>query len=72
VRAALTEVWYCETPEELRLKRLIARHEHFGKTPKHARAWVADVDERNAERIRAAKQRADLLIDFEALGIGRA
>lgn len=72
VRAALTEVWYCETPEELRLKRLIARHERFGKTPEHARAWVAEVDERNAERIRAAKHRADLLIDFEALKIGKA
>ncbi|HEY1093770.1 MAG TPA: nucleoside/nucleotide kinase family protein [Glycomyces sp.] len=72
VRAALTEVWYCETPEPLRLARLVARHERFGKSPEHARSWVADVDERNAERIRAARHRADLVIDFEALGIGRA
>jgi pantothenate kinase len=71
VRAALTEVWYCETPEPLRLERLIARHERFGKPPELARSWVADVDERNAERIRAARDRADLVIDFEALGIGR-
>ncbi|MDN3239125.1 nucleoside/nucleotide kinase family protein [Glycomyces tritici] len=71
VRAALTEVWYCETPEPLRLARLVARHERFGKSPEHARSWVADVDERNAERIRAARHRADLVIDFEALGIGR-
>jgi pantothenate kinase len=71
VRAALTEVWYCETPEPLRLARLVARHERFGKSPERARSWVADVDERNAERIRAAKHRADLLIDFEALRIGR-
>lgn len=72
VRAALTEVWYCETPEPLRLARLVARHERFGKSPEHARSWVADVDERNAERIRAARHRADLVIDFEALRIGRA
>ncbi|MCD0446801.1 nucleoside/nucleotide kinase family protein [Glycomyces sp. A-F 0318] len=71
VRAALTEVWYCETPEPLRLERLIARHERFGKSPEHARSWVAEVDERNAERIRAGRDRADLVIDFEALGIGR-
>lgn len=71
VRAALTEVWYCETPEPLRLARLVARHERFGKSPERARSWVADVDERNAERIRAARHRADLVIDFEALGIGR-
>ncbi|MFG3339457.1 nucleoside/nucleotide kinase family protein [Glycomyces sp. NPDC048151] len=72
VRAALTEVWYCETPEPLRLARLVARHERFGKSPEDARSWVADVDERNAERIRAARHRADLVIDFDALGIGRA
>ncbi|MFC3495946.1 nucleoside/nucleotide kinase family protein [Glycomyces rhizosphaerae] len=71
VRAALTEVWYCETPEPLRLARLVARHERFGKSPETARAWVADVDERNAERIRASKHRADLVLDFDALGIGR-
>jgi len=70
VRAALTEVWFCETPEPLRLARLIARHERFGKTPERARQWVNEVDERNAERIRAARDRADLVIDFEALGIG--
>lgn len=71
VRAALTEVWYCETPEPLRLARLVARHERFGKSPERARSWVAEVDERNAERIRAARHRADLVIDFAALGIGR-
>lgn len=70
VRAALTEVWYCETPEPLRLERLVARHERFGKSPEHARSWVAEVDERNAERIRAGRERADLVIDFEALKIG--
>lgn len=70
VRAALTEVWYCETPEALRLERLVARHVRFGKFPQEARDWVANVDERNAERIRAARDRADLVIDFEALGIG--
>jgi pantothenate kinase len=71
VRAALSEVWFCETPEPLRLARLVARHERFGKSPARARSWVAEVDERNAERIRAARYRADLVIDFEALQIGR-
>ncbi|WP_307814486.1 nucleoside/nucleotide kinase family protein [Glycomyces sp. YM15] len=71
VRAALSEVWYCETPEPLRLARLVARHERFGKSPERARSWVAEVDERNAERIRAARHRADLVLDFEKLQIGR-
>ena len=70
VRAALTEAWYCETPEPLRLARLVARHERFGKSPEKARTWAAEVDERNAERIRASRHRADLVIDFEALHIG--
>jgi len=70
VRAALTEAWYCETPEPLRLARLVARHERFGKSPEKARVWAAEVDERNAERIRASRHRADLVIDFEALHIG--
>ncbi|RRR97717.1 nucleoside/nucleotide kinase family protein [Glycomyces terrestris] len=71
VRAALTEVWYCETPEPLRLERLVARHERFGKSPEAARRWVAEVDERNAARIRATRHRADLVVDFEALAVGR-
>jgi len=70
VRRALSEVWYCELDEPTRLARLAARHERFGKSPEEARAWIEAVDEPNARRIRAARERADLVLDVDALGIG--
>ncbi|WP_051393360.1 nucleoside/nucleotide kinase family protein [Glycomyces arizonensis] len=70
VRAALTEVWYCELDEPTRLARLAARHERFGKSPEATRTWIEAVDEPNARRIRKARDRADLVFDFDSLGIG--
>jgi pantothenate kinase len=62
VRRALTEVWFCDLPEDVRRQRLVARHIRFGKTPAHARQWVDEVDQRNAERIEAARRLADLVV----------
>jgi pantothenate kinase len=62
VRAALTEVWFCAVPDDLRRERLVARHVQFGKSPAHARQWVDEVDQPNAERIEAARPRADLVV----------
>jgi pantothenate kinase len=59
----LTETWYCDPDDGVRLARLIARHEHFGKSPAAAQAWATGPDERNAELIRAARDRADVLVD---------
>ncbi|THV43153.1 nucleoside/nucleotide kinase family protein [Glycomyces buryatensis] len=69
VRKALTESWYCQTHEPTRLTRLIARHERFGKSPTEARQWVRAVDEANARRIRGSRARADLVFDYETLGL---
>jgi pantothenate kinase len=62
VRKALTEVWFCDLPDDLRRQRLVARHIRFGKTPAHARQWVDQVDQRNAERIETARHLADLVV----------
>jgi pantothenate kinase len=62
IRRALTEVWFCDLPDDVRRQRLVARHVEFGKTPAHARQWVDEVDQRNAERIEAARRRADLVV----------
>jgi pantothenate kinase len=70
VRSELTEVWYCELDEPTRLARLAARHERFGKSPEQTRAWIEAVDEPNARRIRKARDRADLVFDFDELDIG--
>jgi pantothenate kinase len=63
VRGALTEVWFCEVPHDVRRQRLVARHVEFGKAPAAAERWVDEVDEPNAARIEAARCRADLLVD---------
>jgi pantothenate kinase len=62
VRRTLTEVWFCDLPDDVRRQRLVARHIRFGKAPAHARQWVDEVDQRNAERIEAARRLADLVV----------
>jgi pantothenate kinase len=70
VRAQLDAVWHVVTADAVRLPRLVARHEAFGKSPLHARAWVERVDQANAARIEAARERADLVLDLSDWGGG--
>ncbi|MEU1186415.1 nucleoside/nucleotide kinase family protein [Streptomyces sp. NPDC005859] len=62
VRAALDEVWFCELEERERLRRLVARHEEFGKGHDEAVAWVRGSDQRNAELVATTRKRADLVL----------
>jgi pantothenate kinase len=62
VRNLLTEVWYVDTPSEVRRRRLVARHVRFGKSAEEAEEWVRSVDEPNAMRIECVKQKADLVL----------
>ena len=71
VRPALTEVWYVEVDEAVRLERLVARHVAFGKEPAAARDWVAAVDEPNARLVAARPRPADLVV-HRLLGRGSA
>lgn len=64
VRAALDEVWFCEGDQEERVRRLVARHEEFGKGHEEAVAWVRRSDERNAELVAATRGRADLVVPW--------
>jgi pantothenate kinase len=64
VRALLDEAWYLEPPEELRLDRLVRRHEAYGKSPGQARDWAYGSDQRNAELVAATRDRADLVIQL--------
>ncbi|GAB6897485.1 nucleoside/nucleotide kinase family protein [Kineosporia succinea] len=61
----LDEVWYCHTPEELRMERLLARHVRFGKTPEFASAWIEQTDQPNARVIEASRERADLIVEMD-------
>lgn len=62
VRAQLDEVWFCELDEEERIRRLVARHEEFGKGHTEAVAWVLGTDQRNADLVAATRDRADLIV----------
>ncbi|MER5209714.1 nucleoside/nucleotide kinase family protein [Streptomyces sp. NPDC002838] len=62
VRPQLDEVWFCEQDERERVRRLVARHEEFGKAHEEAVAWVLGSDQRNAELVAATRGRADLVV----------
>jgi pantothenate kinase len=59
----LTEAWYLDVPDELRLERLVSRHIAFGRTPEVSldRATTG-TDGRNARYVARTRPRADLLI----------
>ena len=69
VRGRLDEVWFCELDEEERLRRLVARHERFGKGHEEAVEWVTRSDQRNAELVSAARDRADLTVPMGDLAL---
>ncbi len=64
VRDQLDAVWHVVTDDDVRLPRLVARHETFGKPPAAARNWVAAVDEPNARLVEEAGVHADLVLDL--------
>lgn len=63
VRGLLDETWYCEIDERLRLHRLIARHEAYGRPPAQARARALGTDQANAELVATTRHRADLIVN---------
>jgi pantothenate kinase len=65
VRALLDEAWYVELDSEERVRRLIERHEEFGKPRPHAECFVHESDEANARLVEASRGRADLVVTFE-------
>uniref|UniRef100_UPI00404015E1 nucleoside/nucleotide kinase family protein n=1 Tax=Streptomyces sp. SS7 TaxID=3108485 RepID=UPI00404015E1 len=70
VRGELDEVWFVEADEEERVRRLIARHEEFGKGHEEAVAWVARSDRLNAALVAGTRDRADLLVGADVGGPG--
>ncbi|MQY34251.1 hypothetical protein SRB17_22170 [Streptomyces sp. RB17] len=67
VRPCLDEVWFCEMAEAERIRRLIARHEEFGKDHETAVAWVLSTDQRNADLVAATRARADVVVPAAVL-----
>jgi pantothenate kinase len=65
VRAELDEVWFLDCPDDLRRRRLVARHIEFGKSPDAAAAWVARVDDANAALVMEGRTRADRVVEAD-------
>lgn len=62
VAGLLDEAWFVEQAEDVRLARLVARHESSGKAPDAAYAWAHGPDQRNAELVAATRGRADVVV----------
>ena len=58
----LTESWYVEVNDELRLERLVDRHHFYGKERQAAHDWAHGTDEDNARLVAGTKALADFLV----------
>lgn len=67
VRPLLDDVWFLAPAEPVRIARLIARHEAFGRSSGQARGRALGSDQANAVRVNATSGRADLVIAEEEL-----
>jgi pantothenate kinase len=64
VRTLLTETWFLDTEESLRIDQLVRRHMEFGRSPDAARQRaVQGSDGSNADLVLASRLRADLLLE---------
>jgi pantothenate kinase len=59
IRSLVDEIWFIDTPNALRVTRLIERHVAFGKRRDAAIAWAAGPDEANARDIESMRHLAD-------------
>lgn len=66
-REVIDEVWYLDTENDERQRRLIRRHESFGKPAAEAEAWALGSDQRNADIVESTLERADLIINLSGI-----
>jgi pantothenate kinase len=62
VRSLLDEVWFLRPNEEQRMRRLVARHQAYGRSLAAANERASGSDQRNAEAVAATAARADRII----------
>ncbi|GAA1897070.1 nucleoside/nucleotide kinase family protein [Streptantibioticus ferralitis] len=55
IRGLLDALWYVDTPRQVREERLLRRHVRGGRTADEARAFIADSERPNAERVERAR-----------------
>ena len=64
VRRECDAIWHLVVDDATRVDRLVARHVAAGRSPDEARAWVARVDQANADLVEAAAGAADEVLDL--------
>ncbi|MGW3605918.1 nucleoside/nucleotide kinase family protein [Micromonospora sp. NPDC005161] len=62
IRSLLHEAWFLDLDAEVRQRRLVARHEAFGRSLEQARAWALGSDESNASLVTGTADGADLVV----------
>jgi pantothenate kinase len=62
VAPILTESWYVEVDDVLRLERLVDRHHFYGKERQAAHDWAHGTDENNARLVEGTKKLAEFLV----------
>lgn len=72
VRPLLDLCWFVDIPAEVRVRRLIARHMHFGRSEEAARYWVMTSDEKNARFIEETRVFADQVVHWPPEADGTA
>lgn len=60
------EVWFLRPDESIRRRRLIERHQAYGRSPAEAETWVSHNDDPNAAVVAATAHRADVVVTPEA------
>lgn len=63
-KEAMDQVWYLDAENDERQRRLIRRHEAFGKPVAEAEEWARGSDQRNADIVESTRERADLIINL--------
>ncbi|SEN29425.1 nucleoside/nucleotide kinase family protein [Actinacidiphila rubida] len=62
VRALLDELWYVDTPRQVRERRLLRRHVRGGRSESEARAFIAASERPNARRVERGRDRANRIV----------
>lgn len=62
VASILTESWYVEVDDVVRLERLVDRHHFYGKERQAAHDWAHGTDENNARLVDETKKLAEFLV----------
>ena len=64
VATELTEIWYININDDVRIERLVKRHEFYGKDQESALNWATGSDEINAKIVESTASKADVIINL--------